>query len=379
VIAKVEVDGCPTCGGVWLDQGELQRLAREPGALVQVDRTFLPVAQAAQEVPSHQCPRCEKPLSPVEFDAFRGIRLDKCKACGGVFLDHGEPTAISERLAQGPAPAPTVPAAASEAPLVPPPAGDSLELDTSRVSPELSARFGGGPAPLPAGPVAAATALVHERAPIGLPAGPAQGGAFWETLRSTDFVLLQQQFEVAELFGFESRNKYSLRTESGFFGWAAEQSKSIFGFLLRQFLGHWRPFEIHLFDNLRQPVMRAVHPFRFFFQRLEVQLTDGTPIGAIQQRFSILSKRFDVEDGQGRVVMTVSSPIWRIWTFPFQRGGQQVGVIEKKWGGFFTEAMTDKDKFMVRFGPGLTDHERGLLVAAGLFVDLVYFEHKASR
>jgi hypothetical protein len=76
--------------------------------------------------------------------------------------------------------------------------------------------------------------------------------------------------------------------------------------------------------------------------------------------------------------MTVSSPLWRIWTFPFLRGGRQVGVIEKKWSGFLTESMTDRDRFMVRFTPELSDQERALLVAAGIFVDLLYFEHKAS-
>ena len=109
-----------------------------------------------------------------------------------------------------------------------------------------------------------------------------------------------------------------------------------------------------------------------------MQRADGRPMGAVQQRFSIFSKRFDVEDANGRVLMTVKSPIWRIWTFPFLRGGQQVGAIEKKWSGFLSEALTDKDKFLVRFTSTLSDEERALLLVAGIFVDLVYFEAKAS-
>ena len=42
--------------------------------------------------------------------------------------------------------------------------------------------------------------------------------------------------------------------------------------------------------------MTARHPFRLFFQRLEVFDEAGVFVGAIQQRFSILTKRFDVQD-----------------------------------------------------------------------------------
>ncbi|MGC4114549.1 MAG: phospholipid scramblase-related protein [Myxococcales bacterium] len=378
VFSSVEVDGCPACGGIWLDKGELQSLARDSAALRAMERTFVPGSQANKPERTNLCPRCQAPLTQFEFDAFRGIRLDRCKTCGGLFMEQGKAGKIAERLEPspqaGPAPVPT-PTPTTAAPAVSPSPSLAVRFGAAAPGPAAAADPTGGiPA---AGPIVAATVPV--RAPVSTAAATAGlGGGFWETLRATDFALIQQQFEIAELFGFESRNKYAIRTESGFIGWAAEQSKDLFGFLLRQVLGHWRPFEIHLFDGARQPVLRAVHPFRLLFQRLEIFLQDGTRIGALQQRFSIFSKRFDVEDASGRVIMTVSSPLWRIWTFPFMRAGQQVGVIEKHWSGFLTEAMTDRDRFYVRFTPGLTDQERALLVVAGLFVDLIYFEHKAS-
>ena len=69
----------------------------------------------------------------------------------------------------------------------------------------------------------------------------------------------------------------------------AEQGKGGLAFLARSFLGHFRRFEIHFFDTARALVLCAVHPFRWFFQRLEVSFADGRPIGAIQQRFAIFS------------------------------------------------------------------------------------------
>jgi hypothetical protein len=43
------------------------------------------------------------------------------------------------------------------------------------------------------------------------------------------------------------------------------------------------------------------------------------------------------------------------------------------------EAFTDKDNFAVDFGAGaLGENERRLVLAAALYIDLMYFENKAS-
>lgn len=194
--------------------------------------------------------------------------------------------------------------------------------------------------------------------------------------QSTEIVIRQRK-ELAELFGFETRNKYAIESAGAEVGFAAEQGKGGLQFLFRQFLGHWRPFEIHFFDEARQLVMKAVHPFRFLFQRLEVVSADGRALGAIQQRFALLSKRFDVEDASGNVVMTVSSPLWRPWTFAFERQNHEVARIEKKWSGLLKEAFLDADSFRILYStPELGLDERSLILAAGIFIDLQYFEQK---
>jgi uncharacterized protein YxjI len=197
-------------------------------------------------------------------------------------------------------------------------------------------------------------------------------------LRSQNELYVRQSHEMAELFGFETRNKYGVFTQDQRqVAFAAEQSKGILGFLMRQVLGHWRPFELHFFDVQRNLLLRAVHPFRFWFQRLEVFTAEGRYVGALQQRFSILSKKFDLEGSQGQVQLSVNSGLFRLWTFPFLRDGQEQAVIEKKWSGGLTELFTDKDNFRIRFTSALTDDERLLVLAAALFVDLQYFEKKA--
>ena len=111
---------------------------------------------------------------------------------------------------------------------------------------------------------------------------------------------------------------------------------------------------------------------------IEVALESGRPVGALQQRFSFLYKRFDVLDPNGQVSMQVSSPFWRPWTFSFQRDGREVARIEKKWAGILREAFTDSDRFRVAFIEPLGLDDRLLLLAAAIFIDLRYFEKKAD-
>lgn len=193
-------------------------------------------------------------------------------------------------------------------------------------------------------------------------------------------LVLRQRKELAELFGYESRNKYEVLDPSGApILYAAEQGKGLGAMFMRQFVGHWRSFELHVFDASRNVVLRAVHPFRWFFQRLEVFDAAGRPIGALQQRWAFFHKRFDVEDAAGRVLMSVSSPFWRPWTFHFERAGQTVASVLKRWSGALKEIFTDADNFRVEFThPGLGSDERALLLCAGLFIDLQYFEAKAN-
>lgn len=199
-------------------------------------------------------------------------------------------------------------------------------------------------------------------------------------LDSMSEVHLVQRKELAEvLLGAETRNKYELRDAAGqVVGFAAEQGKGLLALLARWLLGHWRTFDLHFFDAARALVLRAHHPFRVLFQRLEVFDADGRPLGALQQRFAFFTKRFDVQDARGQVLLEMRSGLFRVWTFPFFRGGEEVARVEKKWGGLVAEAFTDADRFRVRFSGALSADERKLLLAAGLFVDLQYFERQAQ-
>jgi uncharacterized protein YxjI len=194
-----------------------------------------------------------------------------------------------------------------------------------------------------------------------------------------NFSIIQQK-EIYELIGLETRNKYSLQSEYGeILGFAAEISQGLSGFLMRQILGHWRTFTLKIFDNDKKCLYSAHHPFRIFFSRLEVIDSKGMLIGVIQQRFSFIYKRFDLLDANDNLVLKLSAPIWKPWTYPFFKKNQKVAVIFKKWSGFLKEAFTDSDNFRVEFhSKDLTMIEKELILVTTLLIDIVYFERKAS-
>lgn len=199
-------------------------------------------------------------------------------------------------------------------------------------------------------------------------------------LRTTPQVFVRQHREPWEwLAGIETRNKYLVADPGGVpVAWAAEQQRGLLGFVVRQFLGHFRRFEIQVFDPGRALALRVVHPFRWIFKRLEVQDAAGRAFGAVQQRFAFFHKSFDVQDARGRAVMQVRSGLFRPWRFDFERNGRVVAKVEKRWSGLLAETFTDRDQFRVTFDPALGDDERLLVLAAAMFVDLRYFEAKAG-
>lgn len=198
-------------------------------------------------------------------------------------------------------------------------------------------------------------------------------------LKNFPKLIVKQKFEGFELLGYETRNKYTILDEAGEqVAFAAEQQKGILGFLLRQMLGHWRIFTVSFFTKDKEEFLTAQHPFRIFFQRFEIYHM-GEPIGALQQKFGLLTKKFDIEDKNGNVVLEMRSGFLKFWTFPFLKNGMEVAKIQKKWGGGFTEFFTDKDTFLIDYGTNeLANEIKLIILASSIFVDLQYFEAKAN-
>ncbi|MFP5385987.1 MAG: phospholipid scramblase-related protein [Bacteriovoracia bacterium] len=200
---------------------------------------------------------------------------------------------------------------------------------------------------------------------------------FEMALKEKKLLHVQQVFEGFELLGFETRNKYQILDENKEpFLYAAEQSKGIGVALLRQFLGHWRPFTVQIFDKNKGPLYKLDFPFRWFFKTLYVSDVSGRRIGHLQQRFALFRKKFDVHDVYGQVVAKINSSFFRFWTFEFYHQERKLGTIQKKWSGALGEFFTDKDNFVVSFADqDLSADTKALMLSTCIMVDIIYFEN----
>lgn len=193
-------------------------------------------------------------------------------------------------------------------------------------------------------------------------------------------LLIRQKREWGEILtGFETRNRFEICDEEGnVVGMAAEEKTGLGGVLLRNLFGRCRASRVHIYGPDEQEVGLGEKPFRFYFHRMEAR-DRGRGIGAIQRRFSILHRKFTVEDAQGREVLEIVSPFIRIWTFKVRRDGEDVALIRKKWGGLLKEAFTDADVFGMEYlVDDLDPDTRKLLLVATFLIDFTCFEGNAG-
>ena len=84
---QLETDHCPSCGGVFLDKGELEKVDRENlGALIDLSVGKENV-ESMDRKPAH-CYCCSNPMTALK--GADEIQFDWCDKCEGMFFDAGE-------------------------------------------------------------------------------------------------------------------------------------------------------------------------------------------------------------------------------------------------------------------------------------------------
>jgi uncharacterized protein len=88
-VADVEVDLCPSCGGLWLDHGEIERIGRGKPDEMEKLRSALTGSSKPEESSETKtnCPACPGQLKEVLLGP---VHVDYCTKCHGVYLDRGE-------------------------------------------------------------------------------------------------------------------------------------------------------------------------------------------------------------------------------------------------------------------------------------------------
>ncbi|MBB3208095.1 hypothetical protein FHS27_003922 [Rhodopirellula rubra] len=99
---EIVVDQCPSCGGVWLDSGELQALQQlverdHKTHLRRIDIIARAYEFARQKTRAEiTCPKCGGRMESGEYVYCSQIMIDRCVDCSGVWLDKGELAALEQ-------------------------------------------------------------------------------------------------------------------------------------------------------------------------------------------------------------------------------------------------------------------------------------------
>jgi len=84
----VEIDYCYSCGGIWLDEGELELLLENAEAKDNLLASFSLVKRSKEK--RRHCPVCHKKMEKVFLGEENNVILDRCPKRHGLWFDKGE-------------------------------------------------------------------------------------------------------------------------------------------------------------------------------------------------------------------------------------------------------------------------------------------------
>lgn len=94
---NIEIDRCSHCGGIFLDDGEVQELLQDVSG--NLEHISLDVAGKIDAFPVRICPKCDGvEMEKVVLLQDSEVILDYCPHCRGYFLDHGELDSMRKEL-----------------------------------------------------------------------------------------------------------------------------------------------------------------------------------------------------------------------------------------------------------------------------------------
>ena len=90
------VERCPKCEGIWLDEGELNKITHP----IDGDLEFCSHEHGGQKsLTESPCVKCENQnLQKAKFIEFSDISIDYCRTCNGIWLDKGELEMINNEI-----------------------------------------------------------------------------------------------------------------------------------------------------------------------------------------------------------------------------------------------------------------------------------------
>ena len=83
---KLEIDYCPSCGGIWLDSGELELLFEDLPRSRTFSESFKIQKYTKEKI--RRCPKCNKKM--IKVLSSNKVLIDRCKNDHGLWFDKDE-------------------------------------------------------------------------------------------------------------------------------------------------------------------------------------------------------------------------------------------------------------------------------------------------
>lgn len=181
--------------------------------------------------------------------------------------------------------------------------------------------------------------------------------------------------EEMSVFRFE--NKYQLLNETGELVGYVCQKLSTGAKIARLFMSKaMLPFELEIQDTDQKVLAKIKRGFTFFMSKVDVLNSDGKLIGRFQGKLRLLGSRFDLEDEDGKKLGKIEGNFTG-WDFKiFNNDGQQIGTVNKKWGGALREVFTTADKYKVEIDEHVEENEdKMVILSVAIAVDMIMKEN----
>jgi uncharacterized protein YxjI len=215
------------------------------------------------------------------------------------------------------------------------------------------------------------------------PPAPSRRASSVAFLQSHGELILRERWAVAESFGLEMANRYTIALPDGERLEVAERQGGFWTSVGRQLGGHTcNAFVVDVFDARGRVVLTLHHPARYLQQEVTVRTGSGRLLGTINQGLTLFQKKLSTTNAQGRTVFTMEAGMFS-WEMPVLAAGvgprSLAAQISRAWDGAGRVLLSDAGTYRVRFASWLDADARAMIVATALFVDLVFFERRAGR
>ncbi|MBR6179470.1 MAG: hypothetical protein IKQ70_16515 [Bacteroidales bacterium] len=189
-----------------------------------------------------------------------------------------------------------------------------------------------------------------------------------ENIFDKETILVNQKFTIVN-------NEYQILDEGGSeIGFVKEQSSAL-ETILKLFMSQkMLPWKMNILDSQKNVLVTISKGLTFFLSKISVTNSAGTEIATIKQKFA-LKPKFEVCDTTGAVVASVEGN-FVAWDFKVTDAqGNQIGSINKQFGGLAKEIFTDSDKYVVKISKSLSDPNlRSAVISAACIIDKVLKE-----